>query len=40
VTAVEVPDYIETITHNYLKDRNDGETFADWAARADEALLR
>jgi len=40
VTAVEVPDYIETVTRNYLKDRTDGEPFAHWAARADEELLR
>ena len=40
VTAVDVPDYIETVTRNYLKDRNDGEPFAHWAARADEELLR
>ena len=40
VTAIEVPDYIETVTRNYLKDRTDGEPFARWAARADEELLR
>lgn len=40
VTAVEIPDYIETITRNYLKDRVEGEAFAQWAARADEELLR
>jgi sulfite reductase (ferredoxin) len=40
VTAVDVPDYIETVTRNYLKDRTDGEPFAQWAARADEELLR
>jgi sulfite reductase (ferredoxin) len=40
VTAVDVPDYIETVTRNYLKDRTDGEPFAQWAARADEEHLR
>jgi sulfite reductase (ferredoxin) len=40
VTAVELPTYVETVTRNYLKDRNDGEPFAAWAARADEELLR
>jgi sulfite reductase (ferredoxin) len=40
VTAVEVPNYIETVTRNYLKDRSDGENFAEWATRADEELLR
>ncbi|MFL6091187.1 MAG: nitrite/sulfite reductase [Aeromicrobium sp.] len=40
VTATDVPEYIETVTRNYLKERTDGETFADWAARADEELLR
>jgi len=40
VTAIDVPNYIETVTRNYLKDRTDGEPFAQWAARADEELLR
>jgi sulfite reductase (ferredoxin) len=40
VTAVEVPNYIEAVTRNYLKDRAGGEPFAQWAARADEELLR
>jgi sulfite reductase (ferredoxin) len=40
VTAVELPTYVENVTRNYLKDRNDGESFATWAARADEELLR
>jgi sulfite reductase (ferredoxin) len=40
VTAVELPTYVENVTRNYLKDRADGETFATWAARADEELLR
>lgn len=40
VTAVELPTYVENITRNYLKDRADGETFAAWAVRADEDLLR
>jgi sulfite reductase (ferredoxin) len=40
VTAVELPTYVENVTRNYLKDRADGETFATWAARADESLLR
>ena len=40
VTAVELPTYVENVTRNYLKDRTDGETFATWAARADEEQLR
>ena len=40
VTSAGLDDYIETVVRNYLGDRNDGERFADWIERADEALLR
>jgi sulfite reductase (ferredoxin) len=40
VTSAGLDDYVETVVRNYLADRNDGETFADWIERADEALLR
>ncbi|WP_392507480.1 nitrite/sulfite reductase [Naumannella halotolerans] len=41
VTATDLPDYIERVSRNYLSDReNAQESFAVWAQRADEELLR
>ncbi|WP_295659824.1 nitrite/sulfite reductase [uncultured Nocardioides sp.] len=40
VTSAGLGDYVTNVTHAYLADRRDGESFADWAARADEELLR
>ncbi|MGN6474868.1 MAG: nitrite/sulfite reductase [Mycobacteriales bacterium] len=40
VTAAELPDYVERVLRNYLKDREDGERFATWVRRADEALVQ
>ncbi|HET7351392.1 MAG TPA: nitrite/sulfite reductase [Marmoricola sp.] len=40
VTSAGLDDYISTVVSNYLADREDGESFAAWAARADEVLLR
>ena len=40
VTATELPDYIERMLRKYQDDRTDGETFAAWVRRADEALLK
>ena len=40
VTATEMPDYVQRVTEQYLAERNDGESFAQWTARADEAQLR
>ncbi|TLW91219.1 nitrite/sulfite reductase [Saccharomonospora piscinae] len=39
VTATELTDYVERVVRNYLAGRADGERFAQWAARADEAEL-
>ncbi|MGI8458824.1 MAG: nitrite/sulfite reductase [Propionibacteriaceae bacterium] len=39
VTAAELPDYVERVAKAYLADRHDGERFAQWATRADEAVL-
>ncbi|MBO0811021.1 MAG: nitrite/sulfite reductase [Microlunatus sp.] len=39
VTADELPDYVERVAKAYLADRQDGERFAQWVARADEAVL-
>ncbi|WP_024875834.1 nitrite/sulfite reductase [Saccharomonospora piscinae] len=39
VTATELTDYVERVVRNYLAGRDDGERFAQWAARADEAEL-
>jgi sulfite reductase (ferredoxin) len=40
VTSAGLDDYVEVVVRNYLADRNDGEAFAAWIERADEALLR
>ncbi|MGH3325365.1 MAG: nitrite/sulfite reductase [Streptomyces sp.] len=40
VTARELPDYIERVLHNFQEQREDGERFARWAARADEGALK
>jgi len=39
VTADELPDYVERVAKAYLADRTEGERFAQWVARADEAVL-
>ncbi|MGA5545258.1 nitrite/sulfite reductase [Mycobacterium sp. NPDC051198] len=40
VLATELGDYIERIVRNFVKQRDAGERFAQWAVRADEADLR
>jgi len=40
IAAADLSDYIERIVLRYESERADGETFADWAARAPEASLR
>ena len=40
VTSAGLTDYVERILRNYSADRNDGEAFATWVRRADEALLQ
>jgi sulfite reductase (ferredoxin) len=40
VTAEDLPDYVERVLRNYLDDRADGERFATWVRRADEALVQ
>ena len=40
VTSVGLDDYITAVVNSYLADREDGESFATWVARADEQLLR
>ncbi|BDB41647.1 MULTISPECIES: nitrite/sulfite reductase [Mycobacterium] len=40
VTSEELGDYIDRVTRNFLKHRNDGERFAQWAIRAEEDDLR
>ena len=39
VTADELPDYVERLARAYVSGRTDGERFAQWVARADEAVL-
>lgn len=40
VLSTELADYIERVVRNFVKHREDGERFATWAVRADEADLR
>ena len=40
VTAVDLADYVERVVRRFLADREDGETFATWAHRAEEGALR
>jgi len=40
VTSAGLDDYITAVVEHYLAGREDGESFAAWVARADEALLR
>ncbi|MBU3686147.1 MAG: nitrite/sulfite reductase [Mycobacterium sp.] len=40
VTGAELGDYIERVVRNFIKQRTDGERFAQWALRADEGDLR
>ncbi|MFC4001395.1 nitrite/sulfite reductase [Prauserella oleivorans] len=40
VTSAELTDYVERVVRNYLAQRTEGERFAQWVARAEEADLR
>ncbi len=40
VTSAGLDDYITAVVTAYLAERADGESFAAWVARADEAALR
>ncbi|WP_067477202.1 nitrite/sulfite reductase, partial [Nocardia amamiensis] len=40
VTTGELGDFVERVVRNFVKQREDGERFAQWAVRADEADLR
>ena len=39
VVSGELADYIERVVRNFVKQREGGERFAQWAVRADEADL-
>jgi sulfite reductase (ferredoxin) len=39
VTADELPDYVERVARAFLAGRMADERFAQWVARADEAVL-
>ncbi|WP_309032508.1 nitrite/sulfite reductase [Streptomyces alfalfae] len=39
VTAAELPDYVERVLKRFQAEREDGERFATWAARASEEAL-
>ncbi|MET8682987.1 nitrite/sulfite reductase [Streptomyces sp. NPDC004732] len=40
VTATELPDYIERVLKRFEAEREDGERFATWTARASEEALK
>ncbi len=40
VTSLEMGDYIDRVVRQFVKNRNEGERFAEWAVRADEADMR
>ena len=40
ITSAGLDDYITSVVTNYLADRNDGESFTLWAARAEDDRLR
>ncbi len=40
VTSAGLDDYVTNVVRNYLTDREEGENFASWAARTDDANLR
>lgn len=40
VLSTEIGDYIDRVVRNFVKQRDEGERFAKWALRADEADLR
>jgi sulfite reductase (ferredoxin) len=40
VTSGELPEYVERLVRNYVAGRGDGERFAQWVTRADDAELR
>ncbi|WP_345762032.1 nitrite/sulfite reductase [Diaminobutyricibacter sp. McL0608] len=40
VTTTDLPDYVERLVLRFLKDRENEETFAEWAHRADEEALK
>ncbi|GAA4954226.1 sulfite reductase SirA [Streptomonospora halophila] len=39
-TSAELPDYIERVLRRFLDKREDGESFAAWAARAEDGDLK
>ncbi|MFG1942914.1 nitrite/sulfite reductase [Nonomuraea sp. NPDC048826] len=39
-TAAALPDYVERVVRHYDDQKKEGETFADWVQRADEADLK
>ncbi|MFI7440125.1 nitrite/sulfite reductase [Nonomuraea indica] len=39
-TAAALPDYVERVVTHYESQKKEGESFADWVQRADEADLR
>lgn len=40
VLSGEIGDYLDRVVRNFIKERSEGERFAQWAVRADEEDLR
>ncbi|MDN5667120.1 MAG: nitrite/sulfite reductase [Renibacterium salmoninarum] len=40
VTVEDLPDYVERVVRTFVSTRSEGETFAEWAHRSDEEVLK
>jgi sulfite reductase (ferredoxin) len=40
VLGTDLPEYVERVVRRYVAKRTEGESFAKWAARADDADLK
>ena len=40
MTSAELRDYVERVVRSFVEQRTEGERFAEWVVRADEAELR
>ena len=40
VSSDDLTDYLEGLVRNFLADRGEGETFAEWSRRAEEEKLK
>jgi sulfite reductase (ferredoxin) len=38
--AADLPEYVERLVRQFIREREDGERFAQWTTRADESSLQ